>query len=97
MWREKLYDAIEPLDPYLDDRVLVVSTVYLASLLILDVTPWKACVIVAVVYGFLILKIGQRSIHGVCAVLFAVAMVRWTDIAGINELAAQHWLRLAAH
>ena len=52
--------AIELLDPYLDDRVLVVSTVYLASLLIRDVTPWKACVLVAAVYGFLILKIGQR-------------------------------------
>jgi hypothetical protein len=34
-WGEKLYAAIEPADPYLDDRVLIISGLYLLSSLIL--------------------------------------------------------------
>ena len=86
-WGEKLYAAIEPLDPYLDDRVLIVSGLYLLSFLILDVVLLKACVLVIAVYACLILPIGRRAVEALCILLFAAAMARWTDIAGINELA----------
>jgi hypothetical protein len=86
-WREKLLTAIEPLDPYLADRVLVVSGLYLLSFLILDVILWKACVLTLAVYGLLILQIWRRAVEAICIVLFAAAMAKWTDIAGINEVA----------
>jgi hypothetical protein len=86
-WREKLLAVIEPLDPYLADRVLVVPGLYLVSFLILDVILWKACVLALAVYGLLILQIWRRAVEALCMLLFATAMAKWTDIAGINEVA----------
>jgi len=86
-WREKINATIEPLDAYLDDRLLIVSGLYLLSFLILDVPPWKACVVVLAIYGCLILQIARRAITALSILLFAAAMAKWTDIAGINEVA----------
>jgi hypothetical protein len=86
-WGEKLYAAIEPLDPYLDDQVLIVSGLYLSSFLILDVPLWKACVVTLVVYICQLKAVGRRSTAMLSIPLFAVAMAKWTDIAGFNELA----------
>jgi hypothetical protein len=83
-----------------DDRLNVVSGLYLLSFLVLDVAPWKACVLVLTIHGCLILQIGQRTIATLCILLFAAAMARWTDIAGINELAEtarQSLVHLAQH
>ena len=87
-WGQKLYAAIEPLDPYLDDRVLIVSGLCLSSFLVFDVELWKASAVTLAVYSLMIFKIGPRVITALCILLFAAAMARWTNIAGINELAA---------
>lgn len=86
-WCDKLYASIEPLDPYLEDRVLIVCGLYLFSFLVLDVAIWKASVVVFVVYVCLILPIGRRVVEGLCLLLLTFAMAKWTDIAGINALA----------
>ncbi|SRR5260370_27346897 len=49
-WGEKLYAAIEPADPYLDDKVLVVSALNFIGLLVLGEDLWKSRITVLVVY-----------------------------------------------
>jgi hypothetical protein len=87
-WREKLYDAIEPLDPYLDDRVLVVSGLYLLSFLEFDIGIVKSLAVAFAAYVMLVLPLGRRLVEHLCVLLFVAAMARWTNIAGINELVA---------
>jgi hypothetical protein len=87
-WREKLYAAIEPADPYLDDRLLIVSGLYLFSFLEFDVGIVKSFAAVFAVYVMMVLPLGRRFVEYLSVLLFAAAMARWTDIAGINALAS---------
>jgi hypothetical protein len=50
-WGEKLYAAIEPADPYLDDKVLVVSALNFIGLLVLGEGLLKSFITVLVVYA----------------------------------------------
>jgi hypothetical protein len=86
-WRERLYAAIEPADPYLDDRLLIVSGLYLLSFHEFDVAIVKSFAAAFAAYVMMVLPLGRRFLEHLCILLFAAAMVRWTNIAGINELA----------
>jgi hypothetical protein len=94
-WRERLYDAIEPADPYLDDQVLIVSIMYLLSCLAFDVGFVKSFAVAFAAYVMLVLPLGRRFLEYLCILLFAASVARWTDIAGINELAAAGLQHLA--
>jgi hypothetical protein len=87
-WRKKLYDAVEHLDPYFDDRLLIVSGLYLLGFLEFDVAIVKSSTAALAAYVMMILPLGRRFIEYLCVLLIVVAMARWTDIAGINELAS---------
>jgi hypothetical protein len=50
-WGERLYQAIEPADPYLDDQALVVSGLNFIGLLVLGEGLWKSCITVLAVYA----------------------------------------------
>jgi hypothetical protein len=83
-WREKLYAAIEPADPYLDDRLLIVSGLYLLSLLEFDVGIVKSCAATFAAYTMMVLPLGRRFLESVCVLLFVAAILRWTNVAGIK-------------
>jgi hypothetical protein len=57
---ERLYAAIEPADPYLDDKALVVSGLNFIGLLVLGEGLWKSSITVLAVYAVF------------CVLLFAV-------------------------
>ena len=65
----------------------MVSGASLLSLLILDVLLWKACVVTLAIYVCMVIPIGRRAVEASCALMFAVAMAKWTDIGRINEVA----------
>jgi hypothetical protein len=70
-----------------DDRTAVIAGLYFVGLLALGTTIWKATVFTVVAYILMVVKIAARPIGIVGVAIFFAAMARWTDIAGINELA----------
>jgi hypothetical protein len=59
-WRDRLYAAIAPADPYLDDKVLVIFGLNFIGLLILGEGLWKSFKLEFAVYAIF------------CVLLFAV-------------------------
>jgi hypothetical protein len=83
-----------------DDRLLVVSGLYLLSFLEFDVGIVKSFASAFAVYVMMALPLGRRFLEHLCILLFAAAILRWTNIAGINELAEtarQNLTHLAQH
>jgi hypothetical protein len=70
-WRDRLYAAIARADPYLDDKVIVVSGLNFIGLLVIGEGLWKSFKLELAVYAIF------------CVLLFAVrrvglpAMQRW--------------------
>jgi hypothetical protein len=58
-WSEKLYAAIEPTNPYLDDLVLIVSGRYLLGAMAFGAVAWKAIAIGAAAYAPTVMRIAQ--------------------------------------
>jgi hypothetical protein len=52
-----------------------------------DVGLAKSCAVAVAAYSLLFFRIGTRVVQSLSAILLIVALVHWTDIAGINELA----------
>jgi hypothetical protein len=99
-WRENLYAAIEPADPYLDDRLLIVSGLYLLSFLEFDVSLVKSLAVAFAAYVMMVLPLGRNLLERLCILLFAAAMAKWMNIAGINDLAEtarQNFVHIALH
>jgi peptidoglycan/LPS O-acetylase OafA/YrhL len=71
-----------------DDRLFIVSGLYLFSFLEFDVGIVKSFAAVFAVYVMMVLPLGRRFVEYLSVLLFAAAMARWTDIAGINALAS---------
>jgi hypothetical protein len=82
-----------------DDRLLIVSGLYLLSFLEFDVGIVKSFAAAFAAYVMMVLPLGRRFLEHLCILLFVAAMARWTNIAGINELAASahQGLNLAQH
>jgi hypothetical protein len=83
-----------------DDRLLIVSGLYLLSFLEFDVGFLKSLAAAFAAYLMMALPLGRRFLERVCVLLFVATMLRWMDFAGINELAdvALHGLQnLARH
>jgi hypothetical protein len=77
-----------------DDRLVIVSGLYLLSFLEFDVGIVKSLAVASAAYVMMVLPLGRRFLERVCILLFAAAMLRWTNVAGINEVAevARHGL-----
>jgi hypothetical protein len=71
-WSEKLYAAIEPADPYLDDGVLIVSGHYLLGAMAFGAVAWKAIAIGAAAYAPTVMRIAPQPV----AVLGAASSLR---------------------
>jgi hypothetical protein len=71
-------NAIEP-------RALLVSLVFLASLLMLDVAFGKAFCVSVGLYTILRLPIGRRYVERLAVVLFMVAAAYWIDIVPLKK------------
>jgi hypothetical protein len=70
-----------------DDRLLIVSGLYLLSFLEFDVGIVKSFAAAFAAYVMMVLPLGRRFLEHLCILLFAVAIAKWTNIAGVNELA----------
>jgi hypothetical protein len=71
-----------------DDRLLIVSGLYLLSFLEFDVGIVKSFTVSFAAYVMMILPLGRRFLEHLCILLFVAAMAKWSDIAGINALAS---------
>ena len=78
-----------------DDRLVIVSGLYLLSFLEFDVGIVKSFAAAFAAYVMMALPLGGRFLEHLCILLFGAAILRWTNIAGINELAAAGLRHLA--
>jgi hypothetical protein len=85
--RAAILEWAEDHDNLFDDRLLIVSGLYLLSFLEFDVGIVKSVTVAFAAYVMMVLPLGRRLLEHLCILLFAAAMLRWTNIAGINELA----------
>ena len=78
-----------------DDRTAIVTGLYFIGLLVLDAMVWKAIVFAATAYVLMVMKVAPRLVGIVGTAIFFAAVAKWTDIAGIDELAeaARHGLQ----
>jgi hypothetical protein len=70
-----------------DDRLLIVSGLYLLSFMEFDVSIVKSFGVAFAAYVMMVLPLGRRFLEHLCILLFVAAVLRWTDVAGINALA----------
>jgi len=92
--RNAIFKWAENHEDLFDDRTAIVTGLYFIGLLVLDAMVWKAIVFAATAYALMVMKVAPRPVGIVGAAIFFAAMARWTDIAGIDELAetARHSL-----
>jgi hypothetical protein len=71
-----------------DDRAVIVMGLYVLGLMAFDAVAWKAIAFGAVAYVMTVVRIAPRPVGVLGVAIFFAAMARWTNIAGVNELAA---------
>jgi hypothetical protein len=98
--REATLEWAENHESMFDDRAVIVMGLYVLGLMAFDVVSWKAIAFGAAAYALTVVRIAPRPVGVLGVAIFFAAMARWTDIAGINELAEtahQSLIHLALH
>ena len=86
--RNTIFEWAENHENLFDDRLLVVSGLYFLSFLEFDVGILKSFASAIAAYVMMALPLGRHFLERLCVLLFFCAILKWTNIAGINEVAA---------
>jgi len=69
----------------LDDRAVIVFSLYFLGAIIFGVAAWKAVVIGAAAYGLVLMRIGPRPIAVLGGLFFLVALTGWSALGDIRQ------------